>query len=244
MSGIMKPIIKSFFEKNFNLKVVNIYFYHFKYAKSDGCIEYISDKTVKNMEFDLKVVDKKNYNIFFKINSSFNKDEIENELMENKFYVDYKDLYKYFYKDLNISSDFINIGITLEIAVINGIEEKRYNKSFTSSIQKNKKSYIPIFDLTVNKDFTKIRNKYIANIFLESKFKLFDSKEEYLIFENNEFNSKEILSIISRAFIFTLMRLFRKSNFNMELDELYKKSYEEIKYFIDTKRQLEDILEY
>lgn len=245
MSKIASKLIMSFFEDNFKYKIRDIYFYKNKSSKRSGIIKYLNENKInKDMEFDIEYKNSENYIIKIYLKENIDKEFLEKNI-ENEFYKKFIELKNVFYFDYKINYNFYDSVYFLEKELKDGVSNVRYSKSFLYSIKISGNGVVvPAFEVAVNKDYTKIKNSYISNLFLNQKLKPFSDKDSHSVrIYNTSENTDILMNLFVRTFIFVIFA-FNKNKFKLMFNEIFESDHNYLIDLVNQHRYLEEIQSY
>jgi hypothetical protein len=245
MSKIASKLIISFFEEQFKHKVTDLCFYKNKMSKRSGLIKYRTpEKTYKDMEFDIEYKNSENYIIKIYLKENLDKDILEKNI-ENEFYKKFIELKNVFYFQYKINYNFYDSVYFLEKELKDGVSNIKYSKKFLYSIKISENGVIlPVFEVEVNKDYTRIKNNYISSLFLNKKLKPFnDINSTYARFENNLENTNTLMDLFVRVFTIVISS-YSKNKLDYIPDEIFKSDHKQLIDIINQCRYLEEIKSY
>lgn len=245
MSKIASKLIMSFFEGNFKYKITDLYFYKNQYSKRAGIIKYLNENKInKDMEFDIEYKNSENYIIKIYLKENIDKEFLEKNI-ENEFYKKFIELKNVFYFDYKINYNFYDSLYFLEKELKDGVSNVRYSKSFLYSIKISGNGVIvPAFEVAVNKDYTKIKNSYISNLFLNQKLKPFsDKNSHYVRVDNTSENTDILMDLFVRTFIFVIFA-YNKNKLTFVYNDIFNSDHNRLIDIINQCRYLEEIKSY
>lgn len=245
MSIIASKLIVSFFEEQFKHKVTDLCFYKNKMSKRSGLIKYRTpEKTYKDMEFDIEYKNSENYIIKIYLKENIDKEFLEKNI-ENEFYKKFIELKNVFYFDYKINYNFYDSVYFLEKELKDGVSNVRYSKSFLYSIKISGNGVIvPAFEVAVNKDYTKIKNSYISNLFLNQKLKPFSDKNAPSVrLDNTSENTDILMDLFVRTFIFVIFD-YNKNKLTFVYNDIFNSDHNRLIDIINQCRYLEEIKSY
>ncbi len=245
MSRIASKLIISFFEEQFKYKVTDLYFYNDKSAKRSGMIKYKTpEKDYKDIEFDIEYKNSENYIIKIYLKDNVDKEFIEKNI-ENEFYKKFIELKNVFYNEYVFNHTDYYSSYFLEKELKDGVPNVRYSKELLFSIKISKNGVIvPVFELEVNKDYTRVKNTYISNLFSNKKLKPFsDIDASYVRLNNNFENTNKLMDLFLRIFVFVIC-CYSKNKFKLMFNEIFESDHNYLIDLVNQHRYLEEIQSY
>lgn len=245
MSRIASKLIVSFFEEQFKHKVTDLCFYKNKMSKRSGLIKYRTpEKTYKDMEFDIEYKNSENYIIKIYLKENIDKDILEKNI-ENEFYKKFIELKNVFYFQYRINYNFYDSVYFLEKELKDGVSNIKYSKKFLYSIKISENGVLlPVFEVEVNKDYTRIKNNYISNLFSNKKLKPFsDIDASYVRLNNNFENTNKLMDLFLRIFVFVIC-CYSKNKFKLMFNEIFESDHNYLIDLVNQHRYLEEIQSY
>lgn len=261
MKSIVKKKIKLAFENIFGLNALKLDFLEMKNNINNGVVVcYDKNKNEINIPFSLSFLNITNYEIIFNL-----KDGLLNESKNlNKFLSE--NIYVEKFSDINIWKTYSNMYFAMyfrgndKISIHNKCTDGQMNTAYyfhteigsrelyNTGIQYN--AYINI-SLTFTEDKIIVKDNFIKNFNKSNRLLNSFNLDEYINIEDKIYEFKKtdesinkIINIAYKNYFYYAMKRSGKNLFDLPIEKIFKTNYKDLIYILDSKKELENIINY